>query len=145
MSRDLHIQLIDPSAQTARSLFTFGTTPVAVQGVQKLADRWLKTFMTRKGSHPTRKDEGTAFADLIAGNVADLASVEADILDAIEDATEQMRASDRRAPTRPANERILSAALAQFVELPPAGVEFWVELTNVARERLPVLIPYAPG
>jgi hypothetical protein len=63
----------------------------------------------------------------------------------IDDATDQLRASDRRAPTRPPNERILTVTLVQFVELPPAGIEFWVELTNVARERLPLLLPYAPG
>jgi hypothetical protein len=40
---------------------------------------------------------------------------------------------------------VLTVVLAQFVELPPAGVEFWVELTNVARERVPLLLPYAPG
>ena len=145
MSQDLHIQLIDPSAQTARALFTFGTSPVGVEGVQKLANRWLKIFMTRKGSHPVRKDEGTDFPSLVGGNFSDLPALEADVLEAIDDATEQLRTSDRRAPTRPANERILSASLVQFVELHPAGAEFWVELTNVARERLPVLIPYAPG
>jgi hypothetical protein len=143
--RDLHIQLIDPSRQTVRALFTFGPTPVAVEGVQKLADRWLKVFMTRKGSHPTRKAEGTIFPSLVGGNFSDLAAVEADVLEAIDDATDQLRDSDRRAPTRPPNECILSASLSQFVELPPSGAEFWVELTNVARERIPVLIPYAPG
>lgn len=145
MSKDLYIRLIDPSAQTARALFTLGDAPVAVEGVQKLASRWLKLFMTPKGSHPTRKEEGTLFPSLISGNVADLASVEGDVLEAIDDATEQLRASDRRSPTRPANERVLTVVLAQFVELPPAGVEFWVELTNVARERIPLLLPYAPG
>lgn len=145
MSQDLHIQLIDPSAQTARSLFTFGPSPRGITGVQKLANRWLKIFMTRKGSHPIRKDEGTEFPNLVSGNFSDLASVEVDVLEAIDEANEQLRASDRRSPTRPANERILAASLVQFVQLPPSGVEFWVELTNVARERIPILIPYAPG
>jgi hypothetical protein len=145
MSRDLHIQLIDPSLQTARALFTLGPAPIDVDGVQKLANRWLKLFMTPKGSHPYRKEEGTLFPSLVSGNVADLASVEGDVLEAIDDATDQLRASDRRAPTRPPNERILTVTLVQFVELPPAGIEFWVELTNVARERLPLLLPYAPG
>jgi hypothetical protein len=80
MSKDLHIRLIDPSAQTARALFTLGDAPVAVEGVQKLASRWLKLFMTPKGSHPTRKEEGTLFPSLISGNVADLASVEGDVM-----------------------------------------------------------------
>lgn len=145
MSRDLHIQLIDPSAQTARALFTFGTTPLAVSGAQKLANRWLKVFMTRKGSHPTRHDEGTIFPGLVSGNVADLAAAEADILEAVDDATDQVRAQDRLNPTRPANERLISATVTQFVAVSATGVEFWVTLVNAARERIPVLIPYAPA
>lgn len=142
---DLHIQLIDPSAQTPSKLFTLGPEPRTVEGPQKLANRWLKLFLTRKGSHPSRREEGTEFVNLIGGNFADLPSVEADVLDAIDDATEQLRTADRAAPYRPANERILSSSLVQFVQLPPSGVEFWVALTNVARERITVLIPYALG
>lgn len=140
---DLHVQLIDPSAQTARALFTFGSSPQLVDGVQKLADRWLKVFMTPKGSHPWRKTEGTTFAQLIGGNLDDLTTVEGEIIEAVNDCNEQLISADRQVAARPPNERLLTAAVVQFVQVPPSGLEFWVEVTNVARERLAVLIPYA--
>lgn len=142
--RDLHIQLIDPSSQGYRRLFTFGfDTPIAVTGPQKLANRWLKVFLTPKGSSPIRRDEGSTFPSLFRSN-ADLNGAEAEILEAIDDTSEQIKAADRLSD-RPTNERLLNASLRQFVQVPPSGLEFWVELTNLAREQLLVLIPYAPG
>lgn len=143
MTQDLYIQVVDPKEQTPRALFTFGLQPSVVEGIRKLVARWLLIFMTPKGSHPLRKTEGTIFPRLLGGNVADLPSVEADILESIEDATDQLRASDRQNSTRPSSERIKTAALVQFVELPPSGVEFWVEITSMSGERMALPIPYA--
>lgn len=142
--RDLRIQLLDPADQRARSLFTLGyARPSASSGVELLVMRWLKTFMTPKGSNPFRRTEGTKFPQLQRLNVAGLGGVEPDILDAIDDASQQIKAADALATYRPANERLLSVSLTRFVLLPPAGVEFWIELTSLSAERVPVLIPYA--
>lgn len=142
--RDLRIQLLDPVDQRPRSLFTLGySNPTACTGVELLVMRWLKTFMTPKGSNPFRRNEGTKFPQLQRSNVAGLGGVEPDVLDAIDDATQQIKAADALAVYRPANERLLSVSLTRFVLLPPDGVEFWVELTSLSGVRVPVLIPYA--
>ena len=145
--RDLRIQLIDPGHQTARSLFTLGfNRPSASTGIELLIFRWLKTFMTPKGTNAVRRTEGTRFPNLIRSNVAGLDGVQPDILDAIDDATQQVKAADALATYRPADERLLSVSLTSFVTLPPDGVEFWVELRSLTGVRRGVLIPgYAPG
>lgn len=144
MSRDLHIQIIDPTEQTWRAIFTFGrSAPLAVSGAQKLLNRWVKVFMTPVGSHPVRRNEGTRFSALLRANV-DFDRVQPDILEAVDDATEQLRSADRQVPSRPPNEAIRSATVTRFNLLGASGVEFWVEIANMAGERIRVLIPYAP-
>lgn len=144
MSVDLHIQLKDPSRQRPRAVFTLDTTnPQIVEGLQKLINRWLKLFLTKKGSHPVRRTEGTIFSNLVGGNIADLRGTEVYVIEAIEDANDQIFVYDRLNVTAPAEERLGSAALAQFVEIPPSGIEFWVTLRNAAGDSAQVVLPYA--
>jgi hypothetical protein len=146
MSIDLHFQLIDPTNQRRKAVFTFGfANPIYVSGPQALVNRWLKVFMTPKGTHPWRHDEGTEFPALIGANFSTFDQLQVDVLDAIEDATAQVKAQDQKVPARRGNERLLSASLLRFVEVSPTEAEFWVEIQNVAGERINVLIPYAPG
>lgn len=140
---DLHIQLIDPSQQVYGSNFSFGLeSPILVTGFQSLINRWMKTFMTPKGSHPVRRQEGTEFPYLIGSNVRDLGSLEATVAEHIDDANQQVVAVDRISPLLTKNQRLRSGALKQFNVVGTSGIEFWVELTNQANERLQVLIPY---
>lgn len=144
MSLDIHIQLRDPSQQTVRGLFTFGPSgPIAIEGMQKLVNRWLKVFLTPRGSHPWRRSEGTEFYQLIGGNVESLRGSEALVIEAIDDANEQVVSQDRAEPTRPATERLQSAALLRFVEVPPAGIEFWVEFHALSGDVARIVLPYA--
>lgn len=144
MALDLHIELRDPSRQRPRAVFTFGPTgPKAIEGLQKLVNRWFKTFLTPKGSHPVRRTEGTEFYKLIGGSVADLRSTEPYVLEAIEDANDQVFAQDRADLTRPSEERLQSAALSQFVELPPDGIEFWVTLRSLSGDTAQIIMPYS--
>lgn len=143
MKRDIHIQLIDPTEQTWRAVFTFGRgAPIAVTGPQKLLNRWVKVFMTPVGSHPVRRSEGTRFSSLLRANV-EFDRVQPDILEAVDDATEQVRAADRQTPGRHPSEAIRSATVTRFNLLGASGVEFWVEIANMAGERIRVLFPYA--
>lgn len=143
---DLHFQLIDPSAQRAGAVFSFGfDQPLAVSGPQKMANRWLKLFFTSKGSHPVRRKEGTGFSSLIGGNVSAESDIEASLHLYIEDATEQLQELDRRARGIADSERIQSAQLTDFRAVRADAFEFWVELTSVSGERVQVLIPYAAG
>jgi len=144
MSVDLHIQLRDPSRQRPRAVFTLDPNNAqAVEGLQKLVNRWLKLFLTKKGSHPVRRTEGTIFSNLVGGNIASLRGTEVYIIEAIDDANDQILALDRQNLTAPPEERLGSAALAQFVEVPPAGIEFWVTLRNLSGDTAQVILPYA--
>ena len=140
---DLHVQLIDPSQQTTGSNFSFGlAAPILVTGFQSLVNRWMKVFMTPKGSHPVRRLEGTEFAYLLGSNITDVASLRATVSDYIDDATQQVQVVDRASPNLPASQRLRSAALTQFNVVGTSSIEFWVELVNQSGQRLQVLIPY---
>ena len=140
---DLHIQLLDPSQQTYGSNFSFGlTAPIKVTGFQSLINRWMKTFMTPRGSHPIRRKEGTDFAYLVGSNVRDVGSLEATVAEYMDDATEQVQAVDQVSPWLTQDQRLRGATLKQFNLVGSSGIEFWVELTNQAGQRLQVLIPY---
>jgi hypothetical protein len=140
---DLHFQLLDPSLQTYGSNFSFGLAqPIKVTGFQALINRWLKTFMTPKGSNPLRQTEGTEFAFLMGSNILDIGSIQATVAEHIDDASEQVRAVDQKSPLLANEQRLRNAALKQFNVVGSSGIEFWVELTNQAGQRLQVLIPY---
>ena len=140
---DIHIQLLDPSEQTYGANFGFGlASPILVTGFQALVNRWLKIFMTPKGSHPVRRLEGTEFPFLIGSNVADVGSLQAVIAEHMDDATEQVQVVDRASAWLTNDQRLRSAALIQFNVVGPSAIEFWIELTNQSGRRLQILIPY---
>ncbi len=144
---DTHLQLIDPTAQRASSIFTYefeGTR--RIDGIQKLVNRWLKCFFTPRGSHPLRPTEGTDFPYLVGGNnITDVPSLEATVVLYMEDASDQIKAIDRRSSWLSTEERLRSVSLLRFVQTAPDAIEFWVQVTNVAGRRLNQLIPYAAG
>lgn len=140
---DLHIQLVDPSEQTFGANFSFGiANPILVTGFQSLVNRWMKIFMTPKGSHPVRKTEGTEFPYLFGANVTDISTLEMTVAEYIDDAVQQVQAIDRAAPNLTPEQRLRSASLLQFNAVNASSIEFWVQLTNQANQRMRVLIPY---
>jgi hypothetical protein len=144
MAKDLHIQLIDPTEQRYGANFTFGfKAPILVDGIQKLANQWLKIFLTPKGSHPWRRLEGTNFAYLIGGNVDDVDTIQTAVLEYIEDATTQLKAIQSRQLSLPDTERLFTVNLLQFTQVDTLAFDIWVRIVNVARSTLSVLIPYA--
>lgn len=144
MAKDLHIQLIDPTEQRYGSSFTFGyKNPLLVDGLQKLANQWLKLFLTPKGTHPWRRLEGTNFVYLIGGNVDDIDTIQTSVLEYIDDATTQLRAMQARRTALPDTERLLSVNLIQFTQVEGLSFDIWVRVVNTARSSLNVLIPYA--
>jgi len=142
--KDLHIQLIDPTEQRLGANFTFGfREPILVEGLQKLANQWLKLFLTPKGTHPWRRKEGTNFLYLVGGNVDDPDTVQTAVLEYIEDATTQLKNIQVRQLALPDTERLLSVSLLQFVQVETLSFDIWVRVTNTAGSTLDVLIPYA--
>lgn len=143
---DIHIQIINPDEQTFGEVLTFDFADViTVTGFQALMNRWLKTFLTPKGTDPVDKSRGTEFAYLRGSNVSGKLSLQPLLTEYVEDASAQVRAADRKSPKLPPESRLRTAAIIQIVELDKTRVEFWVELTNDAGLRMNVLIPYKVG
>lgn len=143
MPKDIHLQLIDPTEQTFGAVFTFNSSVALVDGLQKLANRWVKIFCTPLGSNCLRPSEGTDFPYLMGSNIGDARSVEATVAEYITSATDQIRAIDARSPWLALSERILSADLERLVVLDGTRIEFWVKITNRAKQSMRALIPYA--
>ena len=140
---DLHIHIIDPSEQTFGETMTFDLlSPILVDGLQALVNRWTKTFLTPKGSDPIDLARGTEFPFLIGSNIDETQSLQALLTEYVLDATEQVKASDRRTVGLPNTERLRDATIIQYTQIDPTRSEFWVEVTNAAYQRATTLIPY---
>lgn len=149
---DLHFAIVQPPdgrdvpageiRQAANANFVLSVRrPIAVRGMQKLINRWLKTFFTPKGSHPVRRDEGTTFPSFVGGMARQ--DLDASVMLAMDDASDQVRAVDARSPWLDADERLADVALKTFNQLGQDRVEIWMEITNAAGTRQTMLIPYA--
>lgn len=144
---DLHYQLLDPSIQRGGSNFRFSFVPpvAGTFAIQKLANRWLKRFVTRKNSNPSNLAEGTDFALLLGGNVDEIADLQASILLYLDDASDQIKEIDRRSASLSDDERLRSVNLLLFQQVGPSDIEFWVEVVSISGKRAQLLIPYATG
>lgn len=140
---DVHTELLDPDEQRSTGkYFGFGyKAAVAVRGPQKMINRWLKCLMTPKGTDAHDRNYGTGFTNLIGANVGnEIEAMEAVAL-FIDDCNQQIKAFDT-ANMPPAEERLESATLAQFVELPEGdGFQVYVYIRNVAGLVLPLELP----
>jgi hypothetical protein len=143
MSKDLHIRIIDPAQQEANAnlLFWFAN-PMRVEGLQKLANQWMKLFLTPKGSHPWRRNEGTNFPYLLTGNVADPDALRVAVQEHVEDATTQLKLLQRKRLELPASELLLAVNFLRLTQISDTAFDVWVRIVNVERSTLPVLIPY---
>lgn len=144
MSYDIHYQIVDPDVQVVENkLFTFAfTSAVAVQGPQKLVNRWLKCLLTPKGSDLSDVNYGTSFPDMLGANFYELD----DILDtaalAIEDCNEQLVEKDRLGGL-PADERLGSATIREARLVSKDRVDLWVLLRSASNQTLTVQLPTA--
>jgi len=140
MAYDIHFQPVPSGEVRSARVFTFGfRASLKVSGPQALVNRWVKTFMTPKGSNPLDKEEGTAFGRLVGSNINVYHhGIEDIILLAIEDANDQVRRQDLEG-LFPENERLANATLLkQQTQIYDDGVELWVRIVNAAGEVLPV-------
>jgi len=147
MRFDLHFDLVNPTDQEARNA-TFDlnpSRPTSVAGPQKLLNRFLKAFLTTRGSNPLHRKDGTEFTSLVTGNVEDPADVETAVMLMVQDAYEQIRGIDQRSPWLAANERLRAADLKTFAQIGPTRFEITAELTTNSGERLIALLPFALG
>jgi hypothetical protein len=138
MTYDIHFQ---GTQGTDEKPISFGyAAAVAVDGPQKVVNRWAKCLLTPKGSDPTSPNEGTDFTRLIGLDV----ETSQDLLDALaiilEDCADQIRTFDRMS-SLPPDEQFGSATLAQIVERDAGGYDVWIRVRNAAGESLSLALP----
>jgi hypothetical protein len=135
---DTHFQPVPAADVQGYKTFTYGfRASLKVTGPQALVNRWVKTFMTPRGSDPLDITYGTTFPALFGGNYSyastDLQDV---VVLAMEDASDQVKKQDIEGFYND-DERLLSATLIKY-EPAPAGFTVWVEIKNMAGQSLPV-------
>lgn len=135
---DIHFQPVAADQVRGYKCFEFGfTAALKVRGLQYLVNRWIKTFMTPRGSNPLYPEEGTAFGQLVGSNISQVSSDIRDmVIMAVEDANDQVREQDVIGLFSD-DERLQNGELLEFVEAAD-GFEVWVQITNVAGESLQV-------
>ncbi len=140
MSYDIHFQPVPAGEVYGLKVFTFGfRAALKVQGLQSLVNRWVKTFMTPRGSDPFDANNGTEFAGLVGSNINRKSPELRDItIISIDDANAQVQAQDL-AGVYPSEECLLNATLVGFRETEDgAGLEVWVSITNLEEETLTI-------
>lgn len=142
MTYDLHIEGVPPDEVRGSRCFTFGNyrSPLGVQGIQKLVDRYLKCLCTPKGTDLGDLNYGTALMQLLAGNV-DNRSVRQIATTAIRDAEEQIRALDVNSGY-PETERLSGVAIESLdVSQDNLTLVATLLLTNIAGTVVRLLVP----
>jgi hypothetical protein len=136
---DIHYQPVPVADVSGTKIFTFGfTSALKVEGLQFLVNRWVRVFMTPRGSDPLEPEFGTDFGSLVGTNVPK--SAKGSIIDivamAIDDASEQVQAQDTKAGYNE-SESLDQANLLRFSPTSSGdGFEAWVEIKNKAGEVL---------
>ena len=136
---DVHFQPTQPGYNQGQKVFTFGfTAALKVTGFQSLVNRWLKIFFTPRGSDPLDLTSGTTFANMVGGNYSGYAEIQGELVLAIEDTNDQIRAQDT-VRMGPADEQLQSASI-QSLQLSSGGssIEVWVRIQNLAGTTLTV-------
>lgn len=137
---DIYFQPVPAANVYGYRTFEFGyRAALKACGPPALVNRWVKTFMTLRGSDPLDQTYGTGFSNLIGANIS---SATVDLLDvvslAITDANTQVRDQDLKGLYND-DERLANAVLTDF-RTSADGIEVWVTITNAAGQAMPVLV-----
>ena len=137
---DIYFKPVSTTEYNSGMGFEFGYKAVLkVCGPPALVNRWVKTFMTLKGSDPLDQEYGTGFSNLIGSNISKASMDLADVVSvAIGEANTQVYDQDLKG-FFPTNERLQAATLTGFQQVAD-GISVWVTITNMANEALPVMV-----
>jgi hypothetical protein len=80
---------------------------------------------------------------MLTGNLVQADAVQTAVLEHIEDAATQMKASQRKRQGLPLSEILQAVNLLQFTQIGQSNFDIWVRVVNAERSTLSVLIPYA--
>ena len=140
---DIHFELDTLEAQQSGNgkVYTFKySRAVGVKGLQKLVNRWVKCFLTTKGTDPLSPNYGTEFPSLIGSNV----SRRQDFIDvaalAVNDCNAQMIAYDNY-NLPPLDERLQTATLTNVVERGSDGYDVYISIKSSANSATSIMVP----
>ncbi len=143
---DIYFQVLSAlEQQTTFKFITFGPkSTIGVKGFPQLINKWLKCFLTSKGSDATDLNYGTVFPTLIGSNVSlpdarDVSDLSVQQCNAL---ILTMQSGDL---TLTSSERLNSAKVISFVEKPELpGFDLFIEIKNQAQELLIFSLPTIP-
>lgn len=122
--------------------FTLTNTPRKITGIQKVAQTFLLTLMTTKGSDTLRPDKGTKFSSIAmyANRVGTAASVEAELIDEVTDAETQVKYILNRSSDDLSSQLDRVQVLA--IDVGEESITMFLYLITRAGERAQVAIPF---
>lgn len=141
---DLHTEALPLDQAQAHNgkCFSFGDYPksVAVRGVYKMVDRFIRCFLTPIGTHPSDVDYGTTLASSFLGNV-DSTTLFALTSESVNAAVAKMRAYDSEYGF-PDDERIATVQIDNIVLDPTGpGAVIYLSIVNVEGTRVSIALP----
>lgn len=143
---DIYFQVLSAlEQQTTFKFVTFGTpSTIGVKGFPQLINKWLKCFLTPKGSDATDLNYGTVFPTLIGSNVA-LSDVR-DIADlSVQQCNTQLFSMQASDVTLTPSARLSNAKIVNYVAKPELpGFDLYIEIKNQAQELLILNLPTLP-
>ena len=113
---------------------------IAVRGINKLLNLWVKIFLTPTGTDPTNLERGTEFPRLFGSNITSMLDVRDVVLLSIDDCNKQIFNLQRIA-TPDIDETLRTAVLQQFLQISADRIEVYVGITNLKNEEATVLVP----
>lgn len=139
---DVNIQIVPATKYTGMAFYSFGQKrSLGVRGIQKLVNTFAKYLLTPVGTDYTDLTYGTNLVTLIGSNV--VLDDAREILDMAVDATmAAIQAWQAGQSSVPDDERLASAAVTNYIEIPDApGFSAQVLITNVANQQLQIVLP----
>lgn len=122
--------------------FTLTNTPRKITGIQKVAQTFLLTLMTTRGSDALRPNKGTKFSALAmyANRVGTAANVEAELVDEVTDAEAQVKYILNRSTDDLTSQLDRVQVLA--IDVGEDSITMFLYLITRAGERAQVAIPF---
>lgn len=140
---DIHFML-DPAAEQIGAggrVYTFlYARALGVKGPQKLVNRWVKCFLTEKGSDLLNPSYGTGFPALLGSNVSRQQDFTDAVAVAMADCNTQITAYDTL-NLPPLDERLSAALLTSVSARSDDGYDVYITIKNQAGSTTGIIIP----
>ena len=145
MAFDIHIEGVPEGEVKGTRFLTFGNyeRTLAVQGVQKMVNRYLKCLCTPKGTDISDSEYGTDLMNMFLGNV-DKRSLQQLVSLAVRDAESRIQQYDVDNGA-PIDERLANVTIEGIEEdTTNIGFDLTLVLGNIAGTKVRVLVPSIP-